>query len=129
MTTAWSATPDGGGAGLGGDGAGHHAGGAASLASGAAPPAADAGLLADEDAAADLGRAMVLLTAFRYRRGGDETAPEIEPDALTRALNAGIAHVARLRWRALAPVRRASGWADAARQEWTRLTSEAPWKR
>lgn len=91
-------------------------------ADGARPPAAD-------DTAADLGRAMALLTAFRYRRGDEATPPDIEPDALTRALDAGIAHVARLRWRALAPVRRVEGWADAARREWTRLTSEAPWTR
>lgn len=140
---AGGATPSGGDTGLRTDGAGLRAGSAASpadsaahrtdadksLASGTAPPDTGTGLLADAGTAADLGRAMALLTAFRYRRGDEATPPDVEPDALTRALDAGIAHVARLRWRALAPVRRADGWADAARREWTRLTSEAPWKR
>ena len=140
---AGGATPSGGDAGLGADGAGLRAGGDASLtdsaaqradadkslASGTAPPDAGAGLPADDDAAADLGRAMALLTAFRYRRGDEATVPDVHPDALTRALDVGIVHVTRLRWRALAPVRRAGVWADAVRREWTRLTNEAPWKR
>ena len=81
-----------------------------------------------DDDAGDLKRAMTVLTAFRYRRGG-EAAPALDPDGLTRALDAAIARVARLRRRALAPVRQVEGWAAAARREWTRLTSEAPWKR
>ena len=83
--------------------------------------------LAGGPAAADLGRAMALLTTVRYGRGGETAAPE--PDAVTRALDAGIAHVGRLRWRALAPVRRAAAWADAARRGWTRTTRGAPWRR
>ena len=139
---AGGATPSGGDAGLRTDGTGLRGGSAASLAdsaahrtnadrslaSGTAPPAAGSGLLA-AGSAAELGRAMALLTAFRYRRGDEATGPDVAPDALTRALDAGIVHVARLRWRALAPVRRAGGWADAVRREWIRLTSEAPWKR
>ena len=73
--------------------------------------------LAGDRAAADLGRAMALLTTVRYGRGGEAAAPG--PDAVTQALDAGIAHVGRLRWRALAPVRRAGAWADAARRGWT----------
>ncbi len=80
--------------------------------------AGTAGRLAGEAAAADLHRAMTLLTRFRYG-GGDETAdPDAGPDALTRALDAGIGHVARLRWRALAPVRHFIRWVDAARRAW-----------
>ena len=67
--------------------------------------------------AADLHRAMALLTAFRYGRG-DGTVAGVESDALTRALDAGLGHVARLRWRALAPVRHFDGWVDAARRTW-----------
>ena len=76
--------------------------------------AAAAGRLVGESTATDLQRAMTLLTAFRYARG-DGTA---DPDALTRALDAGIGHVARLRWRALAPVRHFDRWADAVRRTW-----------
>ena len=78
--------------------------------------------------AADLHRAMTLLTAFRYGRGDETTSLGVEPDALTRAVDAGIGHVGRLRWRALAPIRHVGRWADGARQAWTRLTREAPWK-
>ena len=85
--------------------------------------------LAGAGAAADLHRAMTLLTAFRYGRGDETTGPEVEPDALTRAVDAGIGHVAQLRWRVVAPVRHAGRWADGARQLWTRLTRRAPWTR
>ena len=79
--------------------------------------AAAAGRLAGESTATDLQRAMTLLTAFRYARGnGTDTGAE--PDALTRALDAGIGQVAGLRWRALAPVRHFDRWADAVRRTW-----------
>ena len=68
--------------------------------------------------AADLHRAMALLTAFRYARGDATGTPAVESDALTPAFDAGLGHVARLRWRALAPVRHFNGWADAARRTW-----------
>ena len=68
--------------------------------------------------AAGLHRTMALLTAFRYGRGDGARAPGVESDALTRALDDGLGHVARLRWRALAPVRHFNGWADAARRTW-----------
>ena len=71
-----------------------------------------------DGAAADLRRAMALLTAFRYGRAEGTAAPGVESDALTRVLDAGIGHVARLRWRALTPVRHFNGWADAARRTW-----------
>ncbi len=86
-------------------------------------------LLAATPAATNLHRAMTLLTAFRYGRGDETTAPGVEPDALTRAVDAGIGHVGQLRWRARAPVRHAGRWADGARQAWIRLTREAPWRR
>ncbi len=85
--------------------------------------------LAGAGAAADLHRAMTLLTAFRYGRGDETTGPEVEPDALTRAVDAGIGHVAQLRWRVVAPVRHASRWTGGARRLWTRLTRRAPWRR
>ena len=92
-------------------------------------PAGAAGGFAGATAAADLGRAMTLLTAVRYGRGDAPAGPDADPDALTRAVDAGIGHVARLRWRALAPVRHAEDWAAGARRAWTGLTTEAPWKR
>lgn len=85
--------------------------------------------LAGAEAAADLHRAMTLLTAFRYGRGDGAAAPGVESDALTRALDAGIGHVAQLRWRALAPVRRLGRWVDAARGARTRSAQETPWRR
>ena len=96
---------------------------------GAGPLAGARGHLAGATAAADLGRAMTLLTAVRYGRVDASAGPDVEPDALTRAVDAGIGHVARLRWRALAPVRHAEGWAAGARRAWIRLTREAQWKR
>ena len=80
-------------------------------------------------AAADLDRAMTLLTTVRYGRGDEPAGPSLESEALTRALDAGIDHVRRLRWRVLAPVRHAGRWADAARRAWTRLTAGAAWRR
>ena len=80
-------------------------------------------------AAADLNRAMTLLTTVRYGRGDEPAGRDLEPDALTQALDAGIDHVRRLRWRVLGPVRHADRWADAARRAWTRLTAEAAWRR
>ena len=88
-----------------------------------------AGHLAGAAAAADLDRAMTLLTTVRYGRGDEPAGPDLEPDALTQALDAGIDHVRRLRWRVLGPVRHASRWAGAARRAWTRLTPEAAWRR
>ncbi len=85
--------------------------------------------LATTPAATDLCRAMKLLTAVRYGRGDETTDSGVEPDALTRAVDAGIAHIGQLRWRALAPVRHAGRWTDGARQAWTRLTRGAPWTR
>ena len=85
--------------------------------------------LATTPAATDLRRAMKLLTAVRYGRGDETTGSGVEPDALTRAVDAGIGHIAQLRWRALAPVRHAGRWADGTRQAWTRLTRGAPWTR
>ena len=95
---------------------------------GTEPPAGNSDLLAGgighRDAAAgrlgaatDLQRAMTLLTRFRYGRG-EETYPDAGPDALTRALDAGIGHIARLRWRALAPVRHLTRGTDATRRAW-----------
>ena len=92
------------------------------------PPAVGAGL-AGAGAAADFHQAMTLLTAFRYGRGDGTTAPLGESDALTRALDAGIGHVAQLRWRVLAPVRHINRWVDAARGARTRPTKETPWRR
>ena len=92
-------------------------------------PAGAAGPLAGAAAAADLGRAMTLLTDVRYGRGGAAAGPDAGPDALTRAVDASIGHVARLRWRALAPVRHAEGWAAGAQRAWIGLTRGAPWKR
>ena len=109
--------------------AGHPAGAAGGLAGAAGGLAGAAGGLAGAAAAADLGRAMTLLTAVRYGRGDATAGPDVEPDALTRAVDAGIGHVARLRWRALAPVRHAEGWAAGARRAWIGLTREAPWRR
>ena len=91
-------------------------------------PAGAAGRLAGAAAAADLGRAMTLLTDVRYGRG-DAAGPDAGPDALTRAVDASIGHVARLRWRALAPVRHAERWAAGAQRAWIGLTRGAPWKR
>ena len=85
--------------------------------------------LAETPAAADLHRAMSLLTAVRYGRGDETMGPDVEPAALARAVDAGIGHVERLRWRVLAPVRHVGRWADGARQAWTRLTRQAPWRR
>ncbi len=85
--------------------------------------------LAATPATADLHRAMSLLTAFRYGYSAETTGRDVEPVALTRAVDAGIGRVAQLRWRALAPVRRASRWTDAVRQAWTRLTRDTPWRR
>ena len=85
--------------------------------------------LATTPAATDLRRAMKLLTAVRYGRGDETTGSGVEPDALTRAVDAGIGHIGQLRWRARAPVRHAGRWADGARQAWTRLTRGAPWIR
>ena len=87
-----------------------------------------------EAAAADLHRAMTLLTAFRYGRGdagraGAPAGPDVVSDTLTRAVDAGIGHVARLRRRSLAPVRHAEAWAAGARRAWIGLTREARWKR
>ena len=91
-------------------------------------PARAAGHLAGA-AAADLDRAMTLLTSVRYGRDNEPAGPDLEPDALTRALDAGIDHVRRLRWRVLGPVRHANRRADAARRAWTRLTAGAAWRR
>ncbi len=85
--------------------------------------------LAETPAAADLHRAMSLLTAARYGRGDETMGPGVEPAALTRAVDAGIGHVGRLRWRVLAPVRRVGRWTEGARQAWTRLTRQASWRR
>ena len=96
---------------------------------GAGPPSGPAGRLAGAAAAADLHRAMTLLTTVRYGRDDGPTGPAPEPGALTRALDAGIGRVARLRWQALAPVRHANRWADAARRAWAGLTTGAAWRR
>ena len=85
--------------------------------------------LAETPTAADLRRAMSLLTAFRYGRGDETMGPDIEPAALTRAVNAGIGHVEQLRWRVLAPVQHVGRWVDGARRAWTRLTREVSWRR
>ena len=96
---------------------------------GAGPPSGPAGRLAGAAAAADLHRAMTLLTTVRYGRDDAPTGPAPEPGALTRALDAGIGRVARLRWQALAPVRHANRWADAVRRAWAGLTTGAAWRR
>ena len=96
---------------------------------GARHPARAAGHLAGAAAAADLDRAMTLFTTVRYGRGDEPAGPDLEPDALTQALDAGIDHVRRLRWQVLGPVRHASRWGDAARRTWARLTAEAAWRR
>ena len=83
--------------------------------------AAAAGRLVGESTETDLQRAMTLLTAFRYARGDGTADTDAEPDSLARALDAGIGHVARLRWRALAPVRHFDRWADAVRRTWPSL--------
>ena len=72
---------------------------------------------------------MTLLTTFRYGRGDGSTAPRVESDALTRALDAGIGHVASLRWRALGPVRHFDRWTHAARRASRSVSREAPWRR
>ncbi len=87
------------------------------------------GHLAGAAAVADLDRAMTQLTTVRYGRGDELAGPGLEPDALTRGLDACIDHVGRLRWRVLAPVRHADRWADAARRAWTRLTAGVAWRR
>ncbi len=92
-------------------------------------PAGVGASLAGADAAADLHRAMTLLTTFRYGRGDGSTAPRVESDALTRALDAGIGHVARLRWRVLGPVRHFDRWTHAARRASRSVSREAPWRR
>ena len=96
---------------------------------GAGHPPGPAGQLAGAAAAADIDRAMTLLTAVRYGRDDAPAGSEPEPDALTRALDAGIDHVGRLRWQALAPVRHANRWADAARRAWAGLATGAAWRR
>ena len=96
---------------------------------GAGHPPGPAGQLAGAAAEADLNRAMTLLTAVRYGRDDALAGSEPEPGALTRALDAGIDHVGRLRWQALAPVRHANRWADAARRAWAGLATGAAWRR
>ena len=96
---------------------------------GAGRPPGPAGQLAGAAAAADLNRAMTLLTAVRYGRDDAPAGSEPEPGAMTRALDAGIDHVGRLRWQALAPVRHANRWADAARRAWAGLATGAAWRR
>ena len=96
---------------------------------GAGHPPGPAGQLAGAAAAADLSRAMTLLTAVRYGRDDAPAGSEPEPGALTRALDAGIDHVGRLRWQALAPVRHANRWADAARRAWAGLAMGVAWRR
>ena len=86
-------------------------------------PAAVGVRLTGAGTAADFHRAMTLLTAFRYGRGDEPTHPGAGPDALTRAVDAGIGHVARLRWRALAPVRHFDRWADATGRAWQSVVS------